>query len=143
MTRVCLVHTTSPTAKVGLAPCVCVCVCDVLHVPTMLLLCPVCSLVCSCGSHTHSHECPCVVHVVTCCPSIRACSCALCECVLIACSQLCGEGEHMPSQLRGLGHEDTYGFLPVHTCGRHVCWLPWGLRSWPGLGKPSAIRIDG
>ena len=124
-------------------PRACVCVCVSGRGGCAACSHDCCSALRALGSHMRSRECPCVVHVVTCCPSIHACLCALCECVLIACSQLCGGGEHMPSQLGGLGQEGTRGFWPVHTCERHVCWLPQGLRSWPGLGKLSAVRVDG
>lgn len=131
-----------PYCEGGAGP-VCVCVCVSGRGGCAACSHDCCSALRALGSHMRSRECPCVVHVVTCCPSIHACLCALCECVLIACSQLCGGGEHMPSQLGGLGQEGTRGFWPVHTCERHVCWLPQGLRSWPGLGKLSAVRVDG
>lgn len=62
-----------PYCEGGAGP-VCVCVCDVLHVPMTV------AVHCVLSVHAlHSRECPCVAHVVTCCPFIHACLCALCE----------------------------------------------------------------
>ena len=134
--------------------------------------CALCALACVHMVHVlRSHECPCVVHVRsravnvhTClhmvlgCACLLACGHVLCvgsclfTCFVHVCSHDCS---HVCAccvcSLRvhnhvlcggGPGHVGTRGFLPVHTCGRHVCWLPWSLGSWPGLGKPLAVRVS-